>query len=578
MEADAPLANHAAQYVIEPVALPADAQASGPRPGDDGRDVPAQVARAGSWGLAGRTVLLLANLGATPFTIRLLGPSAYGLWALIQAVFLWAGLSEGGMGLGTTKYGAERYASGDATGEARVVWSGLCFVLAATSSVALALALGAHLLLGLLNVRGSLLGAGAWALRVACASLVVSSLAGVINTAQQVRLRWRLYTVLNVASNLLGAVGVPLTIYLFSGGVVTATAVGFFTSLLYLAGLSWDALRLQPALRRPLVDRVTLRQLVSYGGALTLANLALVPLSTGERFFLGANTSTTAVAYYAVAMTIATTLQVLPEQIVSPLMPALSRLESEGRLEEHRALYAKTLSGLFLVVTPAAVLVAFLAKPFLTLWAGPSYGTHSTLVLLVALGGVWANALAWVPGTYLRSAGKTKALALLQGAELAPYLGAAWVLTARWGALGAAVVWSARLVLDSLAQFFIVRRLSHLPVVPLSARRLRSVLAPVLLGLTCLATASLRGGLLTRSAVGAVLLLAYGAAAWWLVLTARERRGVANLLGEMLGPGLQITRRCPTPTPKAQTWQVPLIFLTVMFIFVAFLILVSSAH
>ena len=500
----------------------------------------ARVAKAGTWGFAGRTILLLANFAATPFTIRLLGPSAYGLWALIQAVLVWAGLAEGGMWAATTKYGAERYADGDATGEAMVVWSGLAFVLTTTSSVALALALGAHLLLALLHVGSGLLGAGMWALRLSCAAFVVGALAGTVNTTQEVRLRWRQYTLINLVSNLVGSVGVPLAIYLMSGGLVAAAAVGLLASSLNLFGLSWDGVRVQPALLRPRADRATLRKLLRYGGVLTIANFAGIPLATGERFFLGANVSTTAVAYYAVAATVATTLLVLPEQLTSPLMPALARLEAEGKAEEHRALYGKSLSGLFLVATPAALLVALIAKPFLTLWAGPSYGAHSTAPLLIALGGVWVNALAWVAGSYLLSAAKTKVLAWLQAAELAPYLGAAWVLTAKWGVLGAAIVWSARVAIDSVARLVIVHRIAGLPWLPLSARRVRSVAAPVLLAVACRGAAGLTGGLIARSAIAALLLAAYCVGVWWLVLTARERRGVANLLSEMLGRNVRV--------------------------------------
>jgi len=507
---------------------------------NDGAGISAQVARAGAGGLAGRSLLLLANLGATPFTIRLLGPSAYGLWALIQAIFIWANLAEGGMWAATTKFGAERYAVGDAVGEVKVVWSGLCFVLVTTSSAGLALALGAHFLLGALNVRGNLLVTGTWALRIMCASFVVSALAGTVNTAQQVRLRWRQYTLLNTGANLLGAVGVPLAIYVFADGVVTAAAVGLVCASLYLVGLCWDAARVQPALRSPRIDRQTLRQLLSYGGALTIANLAGVPLHTGERFFLSANASTTAVAYYSVAITIATTLQVLPEQLGFPLIPALSRLAAQGKWEEHRALYGKSLTGIFLVVTPAAIVLALLSRPFLTIWAGPTYGVRSTELLLIALGGVWASAVAWVPAAYMLSAGKTKALAWLQGAELVPYLGAAWLLTDKWGAVGAAAVWSGRLILDSVALSIIVRKSSCLPVLPLSARRVRSVMAPVFFGLASLGVAVLSESLLVRSAVAAGLLSVYAAVVWSLVLTPLERRGLANLLTEMLGPRLPL--------------------------------------
>jgi len=514
--------------------------------------ISAQVAKAGSWGLAGRTVLLLANLAATPFTIRLLGPAAYGLWALIQTILLWASVADGGMWAATTKYGAEHYAAGDSAGESEVIWSGFCFAFTTTAAVALALALGAHFLLGLLHAGDSLLGAGTWALRLACAGFVVSSVVGTVNTAQQVRLRWKQYTMFNTLANLFGAIGVPVALYAFSGGVVTAAAVGLIGALFYFVGLSWDALRVLPALRHPKVNLVMLRRLAAYGGALTLASLASVAVTSGERFFLAANASTTEVAYYAVAMTVATTLQILPEQLTSPLMPALARLEAEGKLDEHSSLYGKSISGLFLVVTPLAIVTALVAKPFLSLWAGAAYGLHGTALLLIALGGVWANSLAWVPGAYLLSADKTSLLAWVQGAEILPYLAAAWVLTAQFGALGAVVAWSGRYVVDSVVQFAVVRRTARLPIVPLSAHRARSALAPGLLAATCLGAATLSQSLATRAALASGLLVAYGAGIWWLVFTAQERRGVTRLLHEVLGRDVspQQSRPC-NPTDCA---------------------------
>lgn len=528
--------NSRAQEITEPADAPPSSMAAG---ASDTSAMQAQVARAGTWGISGRIILLLANLGATPFTIRLLGPSAYGLWALIQSLLTWASLAEGGMATATTKYGAERYAAGDDAGEARIVWSGLCFALIALSSVALTLSLGAHFLLGLLHVHGNLVDAGALALRLACATFVLSSLVGTVNTAQQVRLRWKWFTLLSVCSNLIGAVGVPLAIYLLSGGVVTAAAVGLVAAFIYMVGMSWDALRLQPALRRPSIDRATLRKLISYGGLLTLAGLAAVVLTTAERFFLSANTSTTVVAYYAVAMTIASTVQVLPEQLVSPLMPALTRLEADRKQKEHRTLYGKSLAGLFLVLTPAAIVIVLLARPFLSLWAGPQYGAHSSILLVILIGGVWVNSLAQMPWTYMLSAGKVKTYAILQGVEVAPYLAAAWVFTAKWGAVGAAAAWSARCAVDSIALFIIVLRSAGLPVVPLSARRIRSLLAPALLAIACAGVAALNRGLPVRSAMAAVLVVAYGVVVWQFVLTPKERGGVANLLADMLGLDLR---------------------------------------
>lgn len=510
-------------------ALPADERTT---PSQSASVTGAQVAAAGAWGFTGRAVLLLANLCATPFLIRLLGPAEFGLWTLLLLVTAWAGHADLGMGIASTKFGAGYYARGDARGESSVVWTALGLIAVTVGGLATTLALAARpILVGLLHVEGGLAAAGTTALRIGCAILVFQSVAAIVNTPPVVRLRWRQLTVVTTSVNLLGTIAAPITLAVFGGGVTIVAAVNLAVSILLVAGNLALAVRLQPGLLHPRLDTVVLRKLLAYGGALTLAGLAIVPLTTAERFFLAHNHSTTAVAYLAVAGNLATTLQVLPEQLTAPFLPGLARLEAASQLQELRALYRKGLSGLFLLLTPAAVLLAFVARPFLSLWAGPQYGAHSTAPFLVLVAGVWFDCLAWMPMSYLLSSGRTKMIAFIRAAEVGPYLVAAWVCTGHFGVMGAAVVWAAGCALDSVLLFGAARWVARLPFVPLSDRRLRSLAGPVALAAAALLLAQVTSGLAARLAWAAALALAYGAAAWHLILTGQERRGIAGLAG-----------------------------------------------
>lgn len=507
----------------------------------DGRTAPspepvavtsAQVAAAGAWGFGGRAALLIASLGATPFLIRLLGPADFGLWTILLLATGWASYADLGMGIASTKFGAGYYARDDARGESSVVWTALGLMAVTAGCVATALALAAHsILAGLLHAEGGLAAAGTVALRIGCAIFVLQSVAAIVNTPQVVRLRWRQWTVLTTSLNLLGTIAAPVALAVFGGGVTTVAAVNLAVSILLVAGNLVLAVRLQPALLHPRFDRAVLRKLCAYGGALTLAGLAIAPLTTAERFFLAHNHSTMAVAYLAVAGNLATTLQVLPEQLTAPFLPGLARLEAAGQLRELRALYRQGLSGLFLLITPAAVLLAFIARPFLSLWAGPRYGVHSTAPFLILVAGVWCDCLAWMPMSYLLSSGRTKLIACIRGAEVIPYLVAAWIVTEHFGVIGAAAVWSAGCALDSALLFGAARWVASLPALPLSDRRLRSLAGPVVLGAAALLLTQVTSGLVVRLAWAAVLTLAYGAAMWFLILTNRERRGIAALAG-----------------------------------------------
>jgi O-antigen/teichoic acid export membrane protein len=495
--------------------------------------VASQVAAGGAWGLGGQLTVLLATVLATPFTIRLLGPSRYGTWGLLQSSLSWAALADLGMASASTKFAAERYTAGDGPGEAAVVWTSLGITVTATACTAAVVGLLApSVLFHLLHVRGGPLGADVVALRVFCGLFVCQSVAGTINTPQVVRLRWRPYTAITQGSNLVLIVGVPVALACTSGGIVTAAAVALGAAALGAGANLVVATRLQRELLKPRARRRLLRPLLNYGGSLTLAGLAAIPLTTAERFLLALNHSTVVVAHYTVAASLGTVLAVLPQQLAGPLMPALVRLEAGGRTDEHLSLYRKSLQALFVSVTPASVLLAFLAHPFLAVWAGAQYGRYSTGPFFVVLAGLWFNALSYVPFFYLVSSGRTKTIAYIRFAELVPFIAGAALLTARFGAMGAAAAWSARVVVDCVVTFAVVHRTAGLHWSPLPARRGAAVLTAVALGGATAATAVIVHGLAPRLACAALLGAGYALLAW-KVLTAEERRGLLALFGEV---------------------------------------------
>jgi O-antigen/teichoic acid export membrane protein len=324
----------------------------------------------------------------------------------------------------------------------------------------------------------------------------------------------------------------------FAGGVVTAATVSLASVALGAAAHLVIAVRLQPAVRRPRVNKATMRQLLNYGSALTVSGLASIVLTTAQRLFLAHNHSTSVVAFYSVAATVGTTLYFLPDQLVAPLLPGLTRLAAQAKTREHKALYGKCLSGLFLLLTPAAIMLAFLARPFLSLWAGPVYGLHSTGPLLVIIVGAWFNSLASVPLSYLLSSGRTRVIAYIQVAELAPYGAGAYVLTAHFAAVGAAVVWSATLAVQSVAIFAAVHHVApQLPASPLTERRAMSLGAPAALAGALGAASLVSHGLAPRLAWAAGVGFAYLVASWYLVLTARERQGLRGLTSAVVRRG-----------------------------------------
>jgi len=246
-------------------------------------------------------------------------------------------------------------------------------------------------------------------------------------------------------------------------------------------------------------------------------------------------------------MRLGTLLWVVPTAIAQPLFPALVTLHAKGDMAGARLLYRQALQGTYLVLTPLLLVLAFVAHPFLTFWAGAAYGEHSTHPLLVILAGVWFNSIAWLPATYLTAAVRPSFIAKIELAQVIPYVAAAAILTARFGVMGAAAVWSARVAIDAVVFSWTARRMTGVTASPLSSRAARSLVAPMLLGATLLLLSKTTSGLPERAASGAALTALYGFIAWRTVLSDRERAGMRSLAGT-LAP---LRRRAARAEPPA---------------------------
>jgi len=507
------------------------------------------VARGGLWSVGGQLAGLVAALFLTPFTIRLLGPARYGFWALLQTALGWVGIADFGMSTGSTRIAGERYAKHDGQGEATAVWTAAAITVLFTAVVAGAASAAAPFVVKtLLHVNGQLVGPATTAVRLTAAGCVAAVIMGTTNTPLLLRQHWRSFTLINSGSAVLQVVAIPLLLELAGGGVITAAIVSLATSLLGAAGMIYVAVRLQPRMSRPRLQAKVARSLLAFGGALTIAGIASIVLTSAERLLLAHNRSTVEVAYYAVAMRLGTLLWVVPTAIAQPLFPALVTLHAKGDMDGARLLYRQALQGTYLVLTPLLLVLAFVAHPFLTLWAGPAYGEHSTHPLLVILAGVWFNSIAWLPATYLTAAVRPSFIAKIELAQVIPYVAAAAILTARFGVMGAAIVWSARVAIDAVVFSWTARRMTGVTASPLSSRAARSLVAPMLLGAALLLVSHATSGLAERAVCGAVLAALYGFIAWRTVLSDRERAGMRSLAGT-LAPVRRRAARSEPPAP-----------------------------
>jgi O-antigen/teichoic acid export membrane protein len=404
-----------------------------------------QIVRGSLWYLGGQVVTLLAALVATPFVIRMLGPERYGVLALINLLIVSLAFSDLGMGIASTRFGAEAHARGDDDGEAAAIWSSLLVSALPATLAAAALALGARPLLQAVHLPAHLQGEATMALRLASVGIVARTATGILNTPQLVRARMRLHAAVTTAGSVAQIAGIPVALSLGAslagvgaviGGAGIATAVG--QALL--------ARRILPRLARPRFERRLLGRLARFGGALVVGIFSSLLLASADKIFLTRLVSVEALAYYTVAFSLANLLLVPAASLFQAMLPTFATYQANGRWEELARIYGELLRGILLLMPLFALVLCLGARPFFTFWAGPRFGTASTPLFFVMVVGLLATAGAYVPGTLLVAVGRADFAARYHLLELVPYLVLALAMTAAWGSAGAAGAWSLRLI------------------------------------------------------------------------------------------------------------------------------------
>jgi O-antigen/teichoic acid export membrane protein len=157
------------------------------------------------------------------------------------------------------------------------------------------------------------------------------------------------------------------------------------------------------------------------------------------------------------------------------------------------------------------------------------YAKRSTHALDVILVGVWFNSLAYVPFSLLVAQARSAAIARIHLLEVGPYVVLGAVVTAKFGIVGAAGIWSARVAVDMVVFFTTAdRRALMIGKGGLIRICKLGVLMAILFLLFVLVAASVTS-LLGRIAVGGAALGCYALVAYRYVLTDGETR----LLGDL---------------------------------------------
>jgi O-antigen/teichoic acid export membrane protein len=253
----------------------------------------------------------------------------------------------------------------------------------------------------------------------------------------------------------------PVAVLFFTHNLVAVVAVLLIGRLATWVVSFSLCLRVFPALRQgPRLERGVLGPLLKQGGWMNVAGLIYPLMVTLDRFVIGSLVSVTAVTYYATPYEMVAKLWVFPVAVAGVLFPAFSARHATDPSGTAR-LFSSGVRAVFLVITPAVLVVVTFAPDLLELWLGPEFAGSSARVLQILAIGVCVNCLSSVPFALVQGAGRSDWAAKLQLCELPIYVLSVWAMAHVAGIEGVAAVWAWRGIIDTVALFWMAGVLSR---------------------------------------------------------------------------------------------------------------------
>lgn len=411
------------------------------------------------WNMAGNGLPLLVGLLTIPALLHSLGDERFGLLTIAWATLGYFSLFDLGIGRATTKYVAEHWSAGRELEAARVVHVALLVlgffgVLAALSLVGVVGRLAEFLNVGPDFSRAELENT-LWLITAAVPLILLTAAVRGTLEGQQ---RFRLVNLIRLPAN----VAMFLVPYLLASFhrvdlITLALVVSRLVVLLAYVWGAWSLLRARP-FRPAGSDWAYVRQLLSYGGWVFLAASLGSLMSMGylDRFLLGGLRSVAEIAYYATPMEMMLRLLIIPGAIVAALFPVLGG----GQLadESARHLCRRGIDAITWLVLPLIICVVALGHDLLSLWIDEAFAGHATMVMHLLAVGLFFNAVAHVPYTYLQATGRPGRTAMRHVVELPFYVSILWFLVLNMGAIGAALTWMIWAFVDMLLLFWLANR------------------------------------------------------------------------------------------------------------------------
>lgn len=395
--------------------------------------------------LLGAIVPMVIALLTIPLYIKVVGVDRYGVLAIVWATLGYFSFLDMGVGKALTQKMAKSV--GDPALRSELMWTALCMVLVFGGVGGVVLWNACYIIFdNYLNLSSEIkdeLFPGVFYFSL---SLPLLFLTSVLNGGLQARLKYFQVNLIQVISGALGQV-TPLVFALIGyqklHHLILAVILGRLISTLLLFKQCVVHI---PLFYKPKFSGVYMKEMLSYGGWVSIIGLLWPFLVTIDRFLIGSLKGPGFVSYYSVPYDLVTKYLVFVGSLSTALFPRMVVQEKKDAL----IMASRTSGFVGKLGVPIIICGIFISDFLMAAWIGNDFLKESSGVAQVLMLGVWFNSVVAPFNSRFMAQESPKKIVFLFLAEIPIYIAAIYYFVEWFGVLGAAIAWVLRVAFDSL--------------------------------------------------------------------------------------------------------------------------------
>ena len=347
-----------------------------------------KFARNAVFNVAGFVSNTLVLILLTPYALKLLGKTQFGIWAIGGAFISYVAISKLGMNTAIIKFVAEHWAKQEVDRVSTIV-STVFFSFCVLGGIVVigALLFSRFIVVNIFKVPPNMQPDALFFIDAALIIWYLSFPFSVYNSALEGLQRMDVVNIIMVISRILHFLG--LWVFLGAGlglkGIVwNRTIIG----VLIIGANIFFVKRLAKGVKINLhrFSFSELRKIMKYSVNIFISSLMSLGYHPTNKIILGAYTSLPFVSFYAIGAMVTDTIGGIFRKGIAPLLPAASELQGKNKTKEIGQLYISISRMLYLFIVPLFLMGIAFAEPVVKIWLGAGNKVIALTIQVLFLG------------------------------------------------------------------------------------------------------------------------------------------------------------------------------------------------